>query len=149
MGGKHLLLNNPIVHVYAPPRDLCKGPGANQDICMKRIIIHLFLVTILTQSCLPKSEHVDRLWFYTYSSGDAKNEVTEVTPASFLYLKSDGSYTRDFGKFDYGSWKLEKSELVLSSKTNQLTSARVFAKTPVGQKTQLEGQVETQKRENI
>jgi hypothetical protein len=87
---------------------------------MKRIIIHLFLVTILIQSCLSESKHVDRLWFYTYSSSDAKNELTEVTPASFLYLKSDGSYTRDFGKFDYGSWKLEKSELVLSSKTNQL-----------------------------
>jgi hypothetical protein len=90
------------------------------DICMKRIVVYVFLIAILTQSgCLSKNKHLDRLWFYTYSSGDVKNEVAEATPASFLYLKTDGSYTRDFGKFDYGTWKLEKSELVLSSKTNQ------------------------------
>ena len=86
---------------------------------MKRIILYLFLITVFTQGC-SKTKRPDRLWFYTYSSGDAKNESMEATPASFLCLKPDGSYTRDFGKFDYGSWKLEKSALVLHSNTNQV-----------------------------
>lgn len=47
---------------------------------------------------------VAKLWFYTYSSDSAENRDTSLTAVSFLEIRPDGTYTRDFGKFEYGKW---------------------------------------------
>jgi hypothetical protein len=38
---------------------------------------------------------VPHLWFYTYTQGGDTDSL--LTPASFLELRKDGTYTRDFG----------------------------------------------------
>lgn len=51
------------------------------------------------------------LWMYTDGVPVANDSL--VNPASFLELRPDHSYTRDFGRFDYGTWSLDKNGLVL------------------------------------
>jgi hypothetical protein len=83
---------------------------------MKKVILFILFTVMITQnSCLLKKKKLDKLWFYTYTSGATQNEDGEATPASFMYLQPDGSYTRDFGSFDYGHWKRKDSILLLSS----------------------------------
>jgi hypothetical protein len=54
------------------------------------------------------------LWFYTYSNGEIPKEFT-LTPASFLFLNPDKTYTLDFGKFEYGKWEKDEDSLILNS----------------------------------
>ena len=75
--------------------------------------IVFFIILFIQAGCLLKQKGIDRLWFYTYTSVPAKEEDNEITPASFLYLQKDGSYTRDFGQFEYGKWKRKDSLLLL------------------------------------
>jgi hypothetical protein len=56
-----------------------------------------------------------RLWFYTYGTGTPAAKDTLLSPASFLELRPDGAYTRDFGKFEYGSWLQKDHQLILTS----------------------------------
>jgi hypothetical protein len=66
-----------------------------------------------TTGCLIPRDPLPALWFYTYSDGPASGRDTSLTPASFLVLRSDGSYTRDFGRFEYGTWTRKDKELSL------------------------------------
>ena len=83
---------------------------------MKKILI-LFSVLLFLTHCDSsfKTKKIDQLWFYSYSSnaGDADN----ITPANFLSLQPDGSYTRDFGQFEEGTWEEKNSTLYLKSET--------------------------------
>ncbi len=51
------------------------------------------------------------LWMYT--DGVPVSIDSLVNPASFLELKPDHSYTRDFGRFEYGTWSLDAGGLHL------------------------------------
>jgi hypothetical protein len=83
---------------------------------MKRNIYILTLVLFLAQpSCTFKKEGIDALWFYTYSTGNNKSDDQTITPASFLNLLPDKTYTRDFRGFDYGNWEKKDSLLLLRS----------------------------------
>jgi len=46
-----------------------------------------------------------------------------MSPANFLYLTEDGKYTRDFGSFEHGEWKVKDKKLTLtpSDKTGVVT----------------------------
>lgn len=61
-----------------------------------------------------------KLWFYTYGNGVPTGKDSLLTPASFLELRPDGSYTRDFGYFEYGTWIKKDRQLILTSH-NQTT----------------------------
>lgn len=84
---------------------------------MRKIISITLITAMLMQSnCILKSKgRLDKLWFYTHTTGDIQNEETAATPASFLYLEANGSYTRNLGSFDYGDWKRKDSLLLLTS----------------------------------
>lgn len=56
-----------------------------------------------------------RLWFYTYGTGTPEGKDSLLNPASFLELRPDGSYTRDFGHFEYGTWIKKDHRIVLTS----------------------------------
>ena len=62
-----------------------------------------------------KEGYADHLWFYTYSEGPTEARDSLLNPASFLEIRKDGTYTRDFGFFEYGSWKLEDHKLYLTN----------------------------------
>lgn len=81
-----------------------------------------FLLTALS-GCMFAGNPLSKLWFYTYSNGSTTGRDTLLTPASFLELRGDGTYTRDFGRFDYGSWNRKDQQLFL---TNQQHTTYVY-----------------------
>jgi hypothetical protein len=93
---------------------------------MKKLI-HIFAVilVLIQLSCTSGKEKLDKLWFYTYSSGDSKNEDTALTPASFLNLQADKTYTLDFGGFDYGRWESNNGLLLLASSKGRTISFQI------------------------
>ena len=92
---------------------------------MKRILPAILIVFVFSQtSCLfqQKKKRLDGLWFFTHSSGADQSENAEITPASFLNLQPDHTYTRDFKKFEYGQWKRKDSVLLLTNERQITTS---------------------------
>src|SRR5687768_8010675 len=80
--------------------------------------ISLILITVLfiiTAGCKSEKESISKLWFYTHSSRTALDGDPVLTPASFLLLRPDGSFTRDFGRYEFGSWKVDEKTLTLNS----------------------------------
>lgn len=78
-------------------------------------IIILTGMLLGSASCINIFMHNDSgLWFYNYSSGEPALNVN-LTPASFLFLNPDKTYTLDFGKFNYGKWIETGDTLVLHS----------------------------------
>ncbi len=73
--------------------------------------------------CMFAGNPLSKLWFYTYSNDRTTGRDTLLTPASFLELRGDGTYTRDFGRFDYGSWNRKDQQLFL---TNQQHTTYVY-----------------------
>ncbi len=71
------------------------------------------------------------LWFYRYSSNTPSKWDTVLTRGSFLELRPDGSYSQDFGHFDYGNWQLKEKELYL---TNQHHTTYIFRLLKIGEK---------------
>jgi hypothetical protein len=75
------------------------------------------LMMILSTSCVSQKQLLCRTWIYTFkiNSSDKvqsyQGEDSVLTPANFLNLKKDGSFTIDFGSFEYGSWD-EKNDTV-------------------------------------
>ncbi|MDP4261756.1 MAG: hypothetical protein Q8941_04435 [Bacteroidota bacterium] len=83
---------------------------------MKKIIAIFTAALLLTQTnCTFRKGNLDKLWFYMYSSGIHESEDTTLTPASFMDLQPDKTYTFDLGGFDYGHWEKKDSLLVLRS----------------------------------
>jgi hypothetical protein len=79
------------------------------------------LLAVSQVSCLPgsKKKNIEGLWYFIYNAGGGSEDAN---PSSFLYLEPDHRYTRDFNKFDYGTWKLKGSELLLTSNQKQVIS---------------------------
>jgi hypothetical protein len=82
---------------------------------MRKFFLFAIVLSMLSQTnCIQKKIKLDGLWFYVYTSGGSGNEYEDATPANFIFLEPDGSYTRDFGRFfDYGRWTKSDSMLQL------------------------------------
>jgi hypothetical protein len=64
------------------------------------------------------------LYFFERAiNADTVVRIPNFTNASFLELRSDGSYCQDFGRFDYGNWMLKDNRLYL---TNQRHRTYIF-----------------------
>jgi hypothetical protein len=85
----------------------------------RHILSAVFLLLSMT-SCITKKQQLSYLWFYTHSSGSADSRDTLLTPASFISLHPDGTYTRDFGSFEYGSWQLKDSQILLTNEKGKI-----------------------------
>lgn len=75
----------------------------------------LLLMLMTTCGCMFTGNPLPTLWFYTYSNGTPTGKDTLLTPASFLELRPDGTYSRDFGRFDYGTWTRKEQQLYLTN----------------------------------
>ena len=94
----------------------------------KTLGISLFLLACLTFTrCIQQKPTVAKCWFYTYQSGLNTNNDNGLTGASFLCLRNDGSYTRDFGTFDYGQWVLKDNVITLKSQRNQNEDLKILS----------------------
>jgi len=92
-------------------------------------IILLFLTTLA--SCHNNEKFSSPLWFYNYSSITPSKWDSVLNRVSYLDLQPDGSYTQDFGQFDFGSWTLKGQELYL---TNQNHKTYIFRLLAIGKK---------------
>jgi len=79
------------------------------------------LVPVILYGCQSEKQLISRLWFYTYNAGPVDPQDTLITPASFLDLRQDGSYTMDFNGFDAGTWEFSKKQLILTDDRKQRT----------------------------
>jgi hypothetical protein len=61
-----------------------------------------------------------RIWFYGDESAGNDFDSSYLTPVSFISLYANGTYTRDFGAFEYGRWSTRKSTLVLVNYRNKM-----------------------------
>lgn len=90
---------------------------------MRRLIpVFVFLILLFSTACLVKPHQPVGLWFYTYTPNSSADEDVEATPASFLYLRADGTYTRDFKNFDYGHWNIHDTFLVLTNEKLEIVT---------------------------
>src|SRR4051812_42742002 len=82
--------------------DIYRNFGPNlQNLTMRFLYFSLFLIAI--SGCQLGGDPLPHLWFYTYSSGGETDSL--LTPASFLELRKDGSFSRDMGSYESGTWK--------------------------------------------
>jgi hypothetical protein len=84
----------------------------------------LIIGLIGLNGCLVPRDPLPALWFYTFSEGPANGRDTLLTPASFVEIRADGSYTSDFGHFEYGHWSRKEKQLSL---TNQRHTTSIFS----------------------
>ena len=84
-----------------------------------------FILLIGLIACRLNKAHISQLWFYTTLTGGAANHNSLMTPASFLSLKPDGTYTRDFGQFDYGAWRLVGEQISLVNQEHDTINLKV------------------------
>ena len=77
------------------------------------------LLVFCCASCLRKTPV--NLWFYTHSINNNVDDSL-LTPASFINLERDGSYTSDLGSFDYGTWVMRDDTLFLTNTDHVITS---------------------------
>jgi hypothetical protein len=90
---------------------------------MKRLLYSfIFLLFAATAGCSLLVNPLPKTWFFTYGTGAPKGKDTLLNPASFLELRPDGSYTRDFGAFEYGTWLKKDHSLLLTSHDHLKTS---------------------------
>jgi len=82
--------------------------------------------------CQLLSDPLPQLWFYTYSNGGGTDNV--LNPASFLSLRKDGTFTRDFGRFSYGRWKYENKNIYLTEQMGGTTNTNIYPVTAIGPK---------------
>jgi len=87
-----------------------------------------FLVlSFFLAGCNPERPTIEKCWFYIYETEFKTHNKSGLTAASFLCLQKDGSYTRDFGVFDFGSWTYNDNKLNLSSRRNQSISLEMLS----------------------
>jgi hypothetical protein len=84
---------------------------------MKRIFVlllwmHGIIMLVQVSACNLNRNPLSKLWFFTHSAS-ANGGDTLLRPVNFLQLRPDGTYTRDFGKFQYGKWHQENQQLHL------------------------------------
>jgi hypothetical protein len=91
---------------------------------MHKCTIHLgFLgLLLLFTSCHSRNGRIEKVWFYVYSSDSSADRDTTLTPASFINLQKDGSYTKDFGRFEFGKWVLKDKLLQLTDYKNETSN---------------------------
>lgn len=76
---------------------------------------YLFILFVFFQpGCLPAKKELPGLWIYSYNIDAGKPGDDNIAATSFIDFHDDGSYTRDFDKFDYGRWQRDDSALVLT-----------------------------------
>lgn len=85
------------------------------------IIPGCIFIICVSAACVQPRGNVEKLWFYTHSSGILSERDTLLTPASFISLKKDGTFTLDFETFEYGTWVKEDKTIHLKNSKNKST----------------------------
>lgn len=87
---------------------------------LSRIVLAVLLLAFC--ACTAKRPGSGLYTYLPEADGQAPVDTTLIV-TSFLELLPDGTYTRDFGRFDYGNWNLKDNRLYL---TNQQRKTYVY-----------------------
>ncbi|GGA89122.1 lipocalin family protein [Puia dinghuensis] len=93
---------------------------------MKRHLYCYMTLAVMTAaviSCSGPAKPGAGLYIYNPEADGDPQADTLLTVASFLELRPDGTYTQDFGHFDYGNWNFTGTRLYL---TNQRKKTYVY-----------------------
>jgi hypothetical protein len=85
----------------------------------KKYFFHLLIALSFCASSCKNNPEISQLWFYTYS-GDADPDKNTLTPANFLELRPDKTFTSDLGKFQSGHWELKDQQLFLHGDNGEI-----------------------------
>jgi hypothetical protein len=98
---------------------------------MKKYLYSLALLAMAFCACSPPAKPGSGLYFYMpVGDGDTTHTDSLLSRVSFLELRPDGSYTQDFGHFDYGSWMLKDNRLYLTNQRHRTYIYLVASKLP-------------------
>jgi hypothetical protein len=86
---------------------------------MNKYLLVLFLIVTGGLSGCENKSGISQLWFYTYSS-DPDPDKNTLTPANFIELRSDKTFTSDLGKFQSGHWDLKDQQLFLHADNGEI-----------------------------
>jgi len=95
-------------------------------------LIGILSLSLVAGGCRLINDPLPQLWFFTYSQGGDSDSL--LNPASFLSLHKDGTYTRDFGRFSYGTWQYRDKTLYLEDKIDGHANTTAFPVTDIGPK---------------
>ena len=80
-------------------------------------------------ACYTPDKPGSGLYFFMPVSDGMEQTDTLLTIASFLELRPDGSFTQDFGSFNYGDWTLNNRRLYLTTQRHKTYVYRVTSLT--------------------
>ena len=81
----------------------------------KTLYCSIIALLMAMGGCLAPDKPGSGLYFYRpFADGKVESD-TLLTLMSFLELRPDGSYTQDFGNFDYGTWMLRDQRLYVTN----------------------------------
>jgi len=66
----------------------------------------------LLSGCSAPASPAGKVWFFTHSTGETTDSLT---PANFIDLEKDGSFSADLGEFDHGKWVYNNGQLLMIS----------------------------------
>lgn len=82
-------------------------------------IFFLFITYQFTGCSFLDQKGINKLWMYGDEMSAPDFDSCKLTPVSFLSLHPDGTYTKDFGAFDYGRWRTNNTQIILMSHKNK------------------------------
>jgi len=88
----------------------------------------LLLLLTMSSGCIFRANPLTHLWFYAYGAGPGDDRG--LSPANFLELRADGSYTSDFGKYEYGAWAKKDMQLFLTDQQHKTYIYSIKSLTP-------------------
>lgn len=95
---------------------------------MKKKICHalIWLMPICFASCLIIDRNgIARIWLFGDEMTSPAFDSCQLSPVSFIALHADGTYTMDFGRFDYGKWRTDFRRLLLKDHDNNVKVYRI------------------------
>jgi hypothetical protein len=87
--------------------------------------VFITIIALLNNSCQLRRDKLCRVWFYQHERGADPQEQCCLIPASFLNIQQDGTYTLYFSQFEYGTWQLDDTVLVLTNQHRHTTQLHI------------------------
>jgi hypothetical protein len=88
----------------------------------KKLFIPAICLQLFVSCSEARKEQRGQLWIFSSANIGTGNLDEKLSPVSFLWLAKNGSYTRDFGNFEHGSYKKAGDSLILLNNEGKTTS---------------------------
>ena len=98
---------------------------------MRKILYSCMVLLLAFGACYGPTKPGAGMYFFSpVADGDTTQKDSLLTLASYLELRGDGSYSQDFGSYDYGTWMLKDNRLYLTNQHHRTFIYLVTMLTP-------------------